>query len=82
MFFLLGGYSSVPTPTSPFINLKPDLFFGKGKPTNTIVYPGTVIAKAFQKPLVSEGFISQVLLANANAFCATALPGADEQEKL
>jgi len=46
------------------------------------VYPGTVIARAFQKPTVSDGFISKVLLANANAFCATALPGADEQEKM
>jgi len=48
-----------------------------------VTYPGTVIAKAFQKqPKVSEGIISKVLLANASAFCATALPGVDEQDKL
>ena len=70
--------------TSPFFNLKPDVFFAKSsKTSNTIVYPGTVIARAFQKPPVSDGFINKVLLANANAFCATALPGSDEdQEKL
>ncbi|XP_066926103.1 diacylglycerol kinase delta-like [Clytia hemisphaerica] len=71
-------------PSSPFFNLKPDVFFAKNqKSSNTVVYPGTVIARAFQKPAVSDGFISKVLLANANAFCATALPGnEDEQDKL
>lgn len=74
--------ASLSTPTSPFINLKSDLFFSKNKPSNTIIYPGTVIARAFQKPVATEGIISKVLLANANAFCATALPGMDEHEQL
>ena len=82
IFFYSLEYLS--TPSSPFFNLKPDVFFAKNqKSSNTVVYPGTVIARAFQKPAVSDGFISKVLLANANAFCATALPGnEDEQNKL
>ena len=49
---------------------------------NTVVFPGTVIAKSFVKEQLTHRFISRVLLANANALAAAAMPEVEKQEDL
>ena len=80
---MLSPRGNVLNPGSPLSNLSSEVFFAsKSKGSSTVSYPGTVIARAFQKPKLAEGIISKVLMANASAFCAAALPEINEEEKL
>ena len=62
--------------------LKPETVMRKHVEGNTVVFPGTVIAKSFVKQQITHRFISRVLLANANALAAAAMPEVEKQEDL
>ncbi|XP_065056573.1 diacylglycerol kinase eta-like isoform X2 [Rhopilema esculentum] len=62
--------------------LKPDTVMKKHQDSNTVVFPGTVIAKSFVKEQLTHRFISRVLLANANALAAAAMPEVEKEEDL
>ena len=62
--------------------LKPATVMREHLEGNTVVFPGTVIAKSFVKQQITHRFISRVLLANANALAAAAMPEVEKTEDL
>ncbi|XP_047130185.1 diacylglycerol kinase eta isoform X3 [Hydra vulgaris] len=67
--------------SSPFLNLQ-NIAMRCKKTSNTVVFPGTVIARAFQKPDNCVSFISKAILANTSAICATAVAGMEGHEQI
>eukprot|EP00794_Sanderia_malayensis_P011142 gene11142-12314_t len=62
--------------------LKPDSMMGRHQEGNTVIFPGTVIAKSFVKEQIANRFVSRALLANANALAAAAMPEVRGEEDL